>query len=306
MAKDRSNHRIKIALHLNGWTFEEGSKTALEKGASRIMTSEYSSEMDGHIFCPVCFTNLNRIPKNKEHCSNGRDAYFAHKPKYKETKCNLRSIKPIGKRYETHEEAQKAIDDEQLVVVTGFLIDKPTRPTLTNAIYDETPVEDIDGSLSDIPISRHNGETFKLPSKISTVAGICRNFNGNLYKYYYFPGQKNAIRLVDLLRPIEAVENESTTQRLYYGVIKSSFNAGNTPKPENIRMTKLRCHEDIHDFYLKATEEISQDKGIDDNSKDRIVLMFGTVSRSGIGLCIEKLKWGEFALLPEKYNSLLI
>ena len=304
MIKDETNRRIKYALHLSSWSFENGNKKTLVKNAVKIYPSGYLPDMDGSIFCPVCFTNLNRIPKAKDHFSNGRDAYFAHKSSYKNIKCDLRSTKPDGLRYETQEEAKKAIDDENLVIVTGFLEDKPLNPDSVNSEYDETPVEDIDGPLSDIPIGRHNGESFKLPSKISTVAGICRNFDENLYKYYFFPGQKYAIRLLDLLRPIDCVEEEDETPRLYYGVIKKSKNAG--PTPNNKRMTELLSHTNVHDFYLKAIDRISQNKGIDDNSKGRIVLIFGKVTISGIGLCIERLKWGEFALLPEKYNDLLM
>ncbi len=306
MAKDESSHRIKYAWHLDGWSFENGSKATLVKSAVKTIPSEYVPEMDENIFCPVCYTNLNRIPKDKDHFSNGRDAHFAHKPAYKDIKCDLRSTKPEGKRYESHEEAQKAIDDENLVIVTGFLNDKPVEPDGSDDEYDETPVEDATGPVSEVPIGRHNGESFKLPSKISTVAGICRNFDENIYKYYYFPGQNNAVRLLDLLRPIDKVEDEDETPRLYYGVIKNSFNAGQNPKPENIRMTEIFCHNKVHDFFLKATDRVSQEKGINDNSKDRVVLIFGEVSWSGIGLCLERLKWGEFALLPEKYNNLII
>lgn len=306
MAKHESNRRIRYAFYLDGWSFEHGNTTGLSENATKTTPSDYLPEMDGNIFCPGCFTNLNRIPKDKDHFSNGRDAYFAHKQTYKDIRCNLRSTKPEGKRYETHEEAQKAIDDKNLVIVTGFLRDEPIEPEGGNGEYDETPVEDTAGPLSETPIGRHNGEPFKLPSKISTVAGICRNFDANLYKYYYFPSQKNAVRLLDLLRPIDQVEGEDETPRLYYGVIKNSFNAGQNPKPENIRMTELYCHDSVVDFFLKAKDKTSQGKGINDNSIGRVVLIFGKVSLNGIGLCLERLKWGEFALLPEKYNNLLI
>ncbi|VAW56386.1 hypothetical protein MNBD_GAMMA07-2730, partial [hydrothermal vent metagenome] len=50
----------------------------------------------------------------------------------------------------------------------------------------------------------------------------------------------------------------------------------------------------------------SQEKGINDDSKGRIVIIYGKVTVSGIGLCIENIGWGEFALLPEKYNHFLV
>ena len=306
MIKEESKRRIKYAYFLEGWSPENGSGSVLKEKATRVTPSDYSEEMDGSIFCPVCFTNLNRVPKEKDHFSNGRDAFFAHIKTYKDIKCDLRSTKPEGKRYETQREAQKVIDDQNLVIVSGFMEEEPIEPQNNNKEYDETPVEDEVGLLSDVPISRHTGESSNLPSIITTVAGICRSFDDNLYKYYCFPGQTFAIQLVDYLRSIETVKEEDDIPRLYYGVIINSFNAGFNPKPKNIRMTKLSCHINVHDFYLKATDRVSVQKGITDDSKGRIVLMYGKVSKSGKGLCLERLKWGEFALLPEKYNALLL
>ena len=301
---DEANRRIKFAYHLAGWMFEGGDKTYLKREANSISPSEYTADMDGNIFCPVCFTNLNRVPKDKDHFSNGRDAYFSHLGKYSEVKCDLRSTRPEGKRYDTYEEAQKAIDDENLVIVSSFVREKPEIPKGPNGEYDETPVEDMEGPVTDVPIARHSGESFKLPSKIKTVLGICRKFDENLYKYYFFLGQSNPIRLVDLLHDIRNVEIEDEKPKLYYGIITRSFNAG--PTPSNTRMTELISNRGVKDFYLKVTDWISQEKGIHDDSDGRIVIVYGKVTVSGIGLCIEDVGWGEFALLPEKYNHLLI
>ena len=303
--QEESNRRIKYAYHLKGWSYETGNKDLLKEKSAKVISSEYTPEMDGNLFCPVCCTNLNRVPKDKDYFSNGRDAYFSHISTYKDIKCDLRSTKPEGKRYKSFEEAKKAIDDENLVIVSGFIKDKPELSEYNESEYDETPVEDLDGATSDVPIGRHNGESFKLPSKITTLAGICRNFDENIYKYYYFPDQKNAIRLLDILKNIESVEDEDDSPRLYYGIIKRSYTFVPNPKPTNIRMTELKCHENIHDFYLKDEDSVSRKKGIKDNCQERIVLVYGKVTKSGIGLCIKNLGWGEYALLPEKYNKCL-
>ena len=50
------------------------------------------------------------------------------------------------------EEAQKAIDDENLVIVSGFIKDKPDIREDGGVEYDETPVEDMAGPVSDIPM----------------------------------------------------------------------------------------------------------------------------------------------------------
>lgn len=223
---------------------------------------------------------------------------------YKEVPCDLRSTKPEGKKYDTTEEAQKAIDDEKLVIVSGFLKDRPELPVNDKGEYDETPVEDVAGPVAEVPIARHNGESFKLPSRITTIRGLCRNFDENLYKYYYMPGQQHAVRLLDLLHDVRQVKEEDDTPKLYYGIIKSSSNAG--PTPRDIRMTGLTCNPVIKDFYFKAVDQEAKIKGIHDNTKNRMLIMYGTVTVSGIGLSIENLGWGEYSLLPDKYYALLI
>ncbi|WP_282249032.1 hypothetical protein [Vibrio campbellii] len=71
-------------------------------------------------------------------------------------------------------------------------------------------------------------------------------------------------------------------------------------------MTKLSYNtKEFNDFYFKLQDEKQREKGIDDDSKDRIVLMYGKVTENGSGLCIEHVGWGEFALLPRKYELLL-
>lgn len=306
MLNEESNQRIKFAYKLEGWSFEDGNQDALKRDADKILPSEYLAEMERTIFCPACFTNLIRVPKHKEHFSNGRDAYFAHLGKYKEIDCDLRTKRTEGKRYDSYEEAQKAIDNENLVIISSFLQEKPESPENPAGEYDETPVEDQNGPATEVPIARHNGESFVLPSKISTVAGICRNFDENLYKHYHLPGRKNAVRLIDLLQNIADVTEEDDSPKLYYGLIKRSFSAARNPQPHNIRMTELVNHPSVYDFYLKVSEEISIRKGINEQSVGRVVLMYGKITENGIGLAIERLKWGEFALLPMQYNQLLI
>lgn len=306
MAEDDNKRRIKYALHLVGWTYKKGSQATLKQDATRVAPSEYRSVMDGSLFCPVCYTNLNRVPKQKEHFSNGREAYFCHLVAYKEIKCDLRSSRPEGKRYETFEEARRAVDDENLVIVNGFIKDKPELPDEPKGEYDETSVEDMDGPISDVPIGRHRGESFKLPSKITTVAGICRNFDDNLYKYYFFPNQKLSIRLVDLLHPVEKIQEEDDQPKLYYGIIESTVHLGEHKRPDNIRMTYLKNDQmGIQDFCIKLQDRHQKSHGITDASVGRTVIVYGKVCDNGTGLCFKNLGWGEFALLPQKYDELL-
>ena len=66
-----------------------------------------------------------------------------------------------------------------------------------------------------------------------------------------------------------------------------------------------RSQEGGKEFCIKATDESSQDHGMNDVSEGRIVIVYGKVTESGIGLCISNLGWGEFPVLPSKYEVLL-
>ena len=71
-------------------------------------------------------------------------------------------------------------------------------------------------------------------------------------------------------------------------------------------MTRLEFEsEEFADFSLKVSDELQREKGIDDNAVGRVVLVYGNVTTNGIGLCIGGVGWGEFALLPSKYERLL-
>lgn len=295
---------IKFALYLEGWSYEAGDKKHLKKEAKEVAATEYTTDMKGYIFCPECSVGLFRSPEEKDYDTNGRKAFFAHSRKYQPT-CSLRVKKAEGKRYDSEELAKKAIDDDELVVIKGFMKKKPEAPKIDNPQhYRGEPVEDISGELASTPIGRHNGESFSLPSRITTVRGICRSFHKNLYKYFHLPGRKNAVQLKDLLVDLKTVNQVDDVPKFYYATITQSWNCGKTPR--NIRQTMFDYPKgDYIDFCLKATDAISQEHGIDDESKGKVVIMYGTVTESGIGLSIENVGWGEFAVLPEKYVSLL-
>jgi hypothetical protein len=297
------DNRIKFALYLKGWLFQAGDKVQLKQGSENVLIDEYTPQMKGFIFCPECSANLFRSPEDKEFSSNGRAAYFAHSRGTK-TDCGLRTKRAEGKKYLTEEDAKRAIQNEELVIVEGFIKEKPIAPNKAPAEYDASQVEEIDGQTANVPIGRHKGEAFKLPSKFKTIRGICNKFDENIFRYFYMPNGQHAIQLQDLLKNIETVTEEDETPRIYYGKIIRSANAGKTP--QNIRMTKLKYkNSNYADFYLKLPDEKQQEKGIDDNSTGRVVLMYGKITISGAGLCIENIGWGEFALLPQKYERLL-
>jgi hypothetical protein len=296
-----TKQKIKHALHLSEWSYERGDKTVLRASGKPVIPTEYDVSMKDEIFCPACCTTLQRVPHEKEVFSNGRVAYFGHMGKYDHVPCVLRSKKPEGKQYSSYEEARKAVEAEELVIVDRFLSEKPEAPKDPTGDYHETAVEDAHGPLVDVPISRHKGETFPLPSKVKTVRGICRNFDVNLKKYYYFDGMKYAVRLDALLHDIEDITSEDDVPKLYYGTISRSF-VGGQKLDHNVRMTRIRCNPTVQDFTLKTSEGISRERGLTDSTSGKIVLVFGRVTVSGVGLAIENVGWGEFDLLPQKYE----
>lgn len=296
-------NRIKYALYLKDWSFEHDDQAYLKANAVKALVTEFEDEMHGNIFCPECGAPLFRSPRDKDYSDNGRAAYFAHSRGFK-TNCGLRTKKAEGKKYLNEEEAKKAIQDEELVVVEGFIKEKPVAPSKEAKEYNQTEVEELEGPVTEIPIGRHRGDTFKLPSKFKTVKGIVRNFDENLHRYFYFPNSRHAIQLQDYIRDIKTVTKPDNKPKLYFGTIVRSFNAGNTPK--NIRMTRLKFKtREFSDFYFKLQDAKQHEKGIDDHSEGRILLMYGKITESGSGLSIEHAGWGEFALLPQKYEHLL-
>ncbi|MGC5831708.1 hypothetical protein LDP08_14220 [Ralstonia pseudosolanacearum] len=300
------NNRIKHALLHDGWEYNPSDKPRLHNEARLVLASEYTSEMVDRIFCPECCTNLSRSPKDKAKFSNGRSCCFVHRPTFRDVECSLRTPAADGKRYLTEEDAKHAIENDQLAIINSFMQDRPEKLSATLDPYDQSVVEDITGPISSVPIARHRGERFELPSRITTVAGLCRRFDKNLYKFFVLPNSNVAQKLTNVLVDIATVTEECEIPRLYYGKVVRSYNAGQSPKPTNIRMTELRSHPSVKDFYLKIQAAKQEEKGINSESAGRIVLFWGKIVESGIGLAASGLSWGEFALLPEKYEKLLL
>jgi hypothetical protein len=299
------SNRIKFALHLENWDYDTGDKKHLRNHAIQVTTMEYALDMKGCIFCPECCVGLFRSPEDRNYDAAGRKAYFAHGRKHTPN-CSLRVKKAEGKKFENEEQAKQAIENEELVIVKGFMKEKPLPLDINGPIeYQGDPIEDQDGGVSEVPIGRHNGDEFKLPSRVTTIRGLCRNFDKNLHRYFFLPHQDNVRILQDLLVNVNTVTATCDDPKMYFGKVTKSWNWGKTRK--NIRQTMLEYtpNNEWPDFCLKAIDEDSQEHGIDNDSTGKIVLMYGKITVSGVGLCIEHLGWGEFAVLPQKYAHLL-
>ncbi|VVO66288.1 hypothetical protein PS896_01084 [Pseudomonas fluorescens] len=300
-----NNNRIKFAYFLPTWRFETGSKTVLRANAKAILTSEYQNEMKGEIFCPECCVELFISPSDGKKDANGRPAYFAHSRK-RRLPCGLRVKKREGLNFVDEEEAKQAIDDGLLVVVKEFMKERPVAPKLPGQEYNGPVVEDIDGELAEIPIPRHNGGKVNVPSQITTVRGLSRNFDKNYHKYYFLPGAQYAQLLSDALTDVSKADGVNEVPKLYYGKITDSYAMGEG-RPWNVQMTKVEYNSanGYKDFYLKMSVQDSVEHGIDKTAVGRVLLMYGPIVESGIGLAITDLGWGEFALLPAKYDGVL-
>lgn len=300
------SNRIRFALYLENWKYGVDDKMDLRSKALHVTTMEYTQNMKGSIFCPECCADLFRSPEDKEYNSAGRKAFYAHSRKHTPD-CSLRVKKAEGKKFDNEEQAKEAIENEQLVIVRGFINEKPLTPSINGPKqYQGKFIEDEDGELTEVPISRHNDGKFKLPSRITTIRGICQNFDKNLHRYYFLPNQGNARILQNLLVDVSTVTATCDDPKLYFGRITQSWNRGG--KPSHIRLTKFEYKQNHlwNDFCLKAIDEYCQEHGIDDDSNGKIVLMYGKVTfNNHLGLCIERLGWGEFATLPDKYAHLL-
>lgn len=297
-------NNIKTALYLKGWDYDSQDKGILKKQARTILVTEFDISMKGHIFCPICMTPISRTPLEKDVTSNGRKATFKHLSRYQEVPCSLRTKRAEGLSYKTEEEAREAIDNKDLTIISGFLKETPSTDSLVDNVYDQTAIEDEDGPTTEVAISRHRGESFNLPSKVTTVAGICRNFNENYYRYYLMPTFNQPLQLCSFLHNVRSIKEVDPVPKLYWGIIKSSESRGNHDM--SIRMTWMQCNGRIKDFCLKDHDVLQKKHGINDDSEGRIVLFWGRIVESGIGLAVKDLAWGEYALLPEKYNNILL
>jgi len=288
----------KYARHIPGWTYKSG---VFPTDGTRVTPSEYLPEMEGEIFCPECYVPLFRSPKERERSKAGKAAFFSHSRKFR-PECNLRTKPTQGKRYENEEEARQAIADGRLVILQGFLQTPPKLPQGVAGEYDQGPIEDVDGEPALVPIAGHRGESFLLPSKISTIVGLCRNFDKNFDKYFVLPNAQHAVPLRDLLINVEDVMETSTIPRIYFGRIVSSHQFFSS----KLNKTTLKHSQyGVQDFCLKLGRDEQEEKGINNNAKGRIVIMYGNIKDNGTGLCLSGLGYGEFGLLPSQYDSLL-
>ncbi|MEN2473590.1 hypothetical protein [Burkholderia sp. GS2Y] len=300
---EEGNHRIPYALHHKDWVYGTHSAEVLRSTGEPIEPPEYRPEMAGKIFCPACTTPLSRTPKAADVFTNSRTAHFKHQPAFKDVPCNLRTKRGLGLNYTTEEELKRAAQNEELVVVGGWQNQPPVQPIDEmdpDGAYNLTQIEDPDGPLTEVPLGRHTGERFFLPSKLSTVLAICRNFDRNLARGFFFPDSQYATLLVDKLFDIALLTDEPPPNaHLFYGRVRSVSRLNRRAK------LTLESDEGIQ-VKVYTWPEHNDRKKISTSAIGRMLLFYADLYKERDGVLACKIdSWGAYSLLPEKYEHCL-
>ncbi|HFF8974404.1 hypothetical protein NAE95_02340 [Serratia marcescens] len=273
---------------------------------------DYQSVMKSHLICPQCYEPLIRVPSDPESSimSNGRDALFRHLPDPDAPFCLLRSGSVTGKRYSNEEEAKKAVEDEELIVINGFLQEKPENDPREPHNGDEQPIdtyyESKDGPIVNVPVARHNGQTFKLPSKITSIQSLCTNFRKNYYREIFVVDESgHSLRYLfcDTLKDVNHINNEVEIPNFYFGQISKIDKHIN----HSTIWIKLATPRNYADFRVRVPNKVAEPRGIvSGKAENRIVVFYASIESVGTGYWTKELTWGEVALLPDKYKDFLL
>lgn len=296
-------HRIPYALYLRVWKYGENSREQLVKEGQEVGPSEYRQEMEGYIYCPECATPLSRAPKDTDIFTNSRTAHFRHRPAFKSVKCELRTPRGLGLSYSSEEELRRAVQNSELAIISDWQDSPPEYSPGEDGSDNEyglTQIVDPDGEPTEVPLGRHTGEKFLLPSKISTVFAICRNFDKNLSRSFFFPDSQYATLLNDKLFDVALLTDElPTSSHLYFGKIRSvsSLSKRNKIILDSGEGARVKIYT-----WPKNDER----KHINNKSIGRTLLFYGNLYQENDGVFACKLNLsGTYCLLPEKYEHLL-
>lgn len=184
------------------------------------------------------------------------------------------------------------------MIVSGFATAQQLQQG-TAGPYAGGPVEDPHGPTTDVFIGRHEGATFLVPGRQRTVAGICRDLDVNLQKYYILPGMRSPQVLSELLHFSGNVQGLVAIEKLYYGKIKEV--------DPRVRQTTvwLSHHATLKDFAVTAPLPEVRAKEIHQDSVGQYVLFWGPVVEYGISFAVRGVSWGEYALVSPQYTALL-
>lgn len=301
-------NRIAYAYYDPNWDRVQQPIALLVRTA--IEPLDYLAHMKGHLHCPSCYEPLTRVPNDPAVAvmANGREALFRHFPDEDAPYCRLRSSQMSGKKYNSEEEARQAVEDQDLVIISGFMQERPENQLRKGFEGEqellETEFESEDGPEVAVPISRHDGETFKLPSKVTSVQSLCTNFRHNYHREIHIVVEDKVLRYVLDVDLQDAAEIDDVTDepKFYFGEII------------RIRRFDLTSHVFLRhphlpgnfDFRISANNNDLDARGITaENSLRRILIFYGGIAKIGSGYWSPNKKWGEIALLPRQYDDFL-
>lgn len=305
-----NKHRIAYALQMSGWIYGEDKKEALIHRDARVTPEEFDIAMKGNIFCPICTTPLARCPEIAAITTNSRTAHFKHKPTYEKVQCILKTKKMGGFNYETEEDAAKAIEDESLVIISDWMDSPPAHDYNMdgNGEFNQTAIEDEDGPLTNVAIGRHRTKEFKLPSRISSVTTLCKDFDKNLHRGYHFPGSQYPMLLSALL-----FDTERVTTNLILDTFKKSHNPSRLFFGKIVKYGSLTNVNVIHlenkifgYFKIYTKEKFDRRKYIGSGSVGRYILFYSELEwRAEMPQC-RIYSWGRYSLIPKKHEKYLL
>ena len=304
-----ANRRIAYAYYDPDWSKEQHTLLALKRNTVEPLA--YLLYMKGCIFCPSCYENITRVPADpdKGMTTNNIPAYYKHLKDDNAPFCSLRCGIMQYKKYSSQEEAKKAVEDEDLIVISGFLESRPGNcPRVDAKVYEiprDSYFERKDGKEVLLPISRHQGESFKVPSQITSIQSLCANFNHNYYREIYLVGEDGRAkryRLCDSLKKVDDLTESCSEPVFYFG---SFWKIERFTSHSNVWL-KINQSAPFKDFRIRITNETADGRGFfNERNLDRIVVFYSQVDEVGMGYMTPQLGWGEVALLPTKYDEFL-
>ncbi|QJW57845.1 hypothetical protein HL670_04767 [Serratia plymuthica] len=271
----------------------------------------YSEKMKGYLFCPSCYEHLTRVPADpgKEMTSNEVPAYYKHLKDDNAPECSLRCGAIQYKKYSSQEDAKKAVEDEELIVISGFLQSRPENNHRIDFGGDEIPLdshfERENGKEVSLPISRHNGESFRVPSQITSVQSLCANFIHNFYREIYIlgeDGRAKRYRFCDSIKDVNDIIEGCDEPHFFFGTI---FRVEKFSGHSNVWL-RIKNDTPYRDFRIRITNDTAEGRGfIYDKNIGRITIFYSKFNDAGLGFITPELGWGEVALLPEKYDEFI-
>lgn len=294
-----SSHRIPCALYCPEFTYGE-DKAKLIGMAMPIIPEEYTTDMQGDLYCPSCTLYLDRIPSDTDITTSSREAYFRHRRGYSDVECSLRTQTGKGKKYSDEESTKRAIENGDLAIISDWMENPPEEWDETETgEFSDAQIIDEDGEEIEIPKAVHDGENFSVPSKITSVYSLCKNFPLNISKYYYFPNSQSPIMLRDAINSASKTKIEDCdSDYLYYGRIMNviPLDARNLIKIEN---------KEYGSIHLYTMPEHDKKRRISKDSIGKTIMFHSQIIPNERGPRAMILKWGQYALLPSKYDRFM-